>query len=112
MSIHELIVDRINHACANVCSTMLGVELERMEVTTEMSTPETDLEQHLGPLGLSIPTVVFGRNFKTRSVGSAEWIIERFRWEDEDLIIKFTLAPSERTAHSRLHTFSQCTLDV
>jgi chemotaxis protein CheX len=175
MSIHELIVDRINHACANVCSTMLGVELERVEVTTQMSTPEpndgvvsliglagswtgtgsiscspalacricasmlmtevaavneevldavaeltnmiigsvkTDLEQHLGPLGLSIPTVVFGRNFKTRSVGSAEWIIERFRWDDEDLIIKFTLAPSERTAHSRLHTFSQCTLDV
>jgi len=175
MSIQELIVDLIGNACANVCSTMLGVELTRVEVTTEMSTPEpndgvvsfiglagswtgtgsiscspalacricanmlmtevsavneevldavaeltnmiigsvkTDLEQHLGPLGLSIPTVVFGRNFKTRSVGSAEWIVERFRWEDEDLIIKFTLAPSERTAHSRLHTFSQCTLDV
>ena len=175
MSIHELIVDLISNACANVCSTMLGVELTRVEVTTEMSTPEpndgvvsfiglagswtgtgsiscspalacricasmlmtevsavneevldavaeltnmiigsvkTDLEQHLGPLGLSIPTVVFGRNFKTRSVGGAEWIVERFRWEDEDLIIKFTLAPSERTAHSRLHTFTPCTLDV
>jgi chemotaxis protein CheX len=175
MSIHDLIVDRLNHACANVCSTMLGVELIRGEVTTETSTPEpndgvvsliglagswtgtgsiscspalacricahmlmtevaavneevldavaeltnmiigsvkTDLEQHLGPLGLSLPTVVFGRNFKTRSLGSAEWIIERFRWDDEELVVKFTLAQSERTAHARLHTFTPCTLDV
>ena len=35
---------------------------------------KTDLESQLGPLGLSIPTVVFGRNFKTRSAGTAEWI--------------------------------------
>ncbi len=30
---------------------------------------KTDLESQLGPLGLSIPTVVFGRNFRTRSAG-------------------------------------------
>ena len=36
---------------------------------------KTDLEQHLGPLGLSIPTVVFGRNFKTRTSANTEWIV-------------------------------------
>ena len=39
---------------------------------------KTDLESNSGPLGLSIPTVVFGRNFKTRSAGNAEWIHVRF----------------------------------
>jgi chemotaxis protein CheX len=27
---------------------------------------KSSLERHLGPLGLSIPTVVFGRNFKPK----------------------------------------------
>jgi len=175
MSMNELIVERLTHACTNVCSTMLGVELGPAEVSTEKITPEpndgvvsliglagswtgmgsltcspalacricaqmlmtevsavneevldavaeltnmvigsvkTDLEQHLGALGLSIPTVVFGRNFKTRSVGTAEWIVLRFDWDGEVLLVKLSLSPSERTAHSRLHSFTPCTVDV
>jgi chemotaxis protein CheX len=64
---------------------------------------KTDLEQHLGPLGLSIPTVVFGRNFKTRSSGSAEWIVVRFHWEDECLLVKVCLARTERSGHAQPH---------
>ena len=72
---------------------------------------KTDLEQHLGPLGLSIPTVVFGRNFKTRSAGTTEWIVVRFPWEDEALLIKMCLAPSESalTRHIAGHA---CALEV
>ena len=38
--------------------------------------------KHLGPLGLSIPTVVYGQNFKTKSAGNAEWIVVRFHWDE------------------------------
>ena len=48
---------------------------------------ESSLERHLGPLGLSIPSVVFGHNFKTKSAGT-EWIEERFRWEGEQPVLR------------------------
>jgi chemotaxis protein CheX len=74
---------------------------------------KTDLEQHLGPLGLSIPTVVFGRNFKTRSAGHSEWIVVPFYWDDECLIVKLCLGRNERVIHPHLHTAPHtCTLDV
>jgi chemotaxis protein CheX len=57
---------------------------------------KSNLERHLGPLGLSIPTVVFGRNFKTKTAG-AEWIEERFRWDGEELVLRVSLRPNERT---------------
>src|SRR5262249_45812137 len=104
--------------CANMLMTeVAAVNEEVLDAVAELTNMiigcvKTDLEHHLGPLGLSIPTVVFGRNFKTRSLGSAEWIIQRYPWDDEELVVKFTLAPSERTSHTRLHTFGTCTLDV
>jgi chemotaxis protein CheX len=74
---------------------------------------KTDLEQELGPLGLSIPTVVFGRNFKTRSAGNSEWIVVRFHWDDECLVVKLFLTRSDRAVHTHVHTATQaCTLDV
>jgi hypothetical protein len=59
---------------------------------------------------LSIPTVVFGRNFKTKSAGTAEWIVVRFRWDDDILIVKLCLAPNERHVHAAPHT--QVSLEV
>ena len=40
--------------------------------------------------------MVFGRNFKTKTSG-AEWIEERFRWEGEELVLRVSLRPNERT---------------
>jgi chemotaxis protein CheX len=57
---------------------------------------KTDLEEHLGPLGLSIPTVVFGKNFKAKTAGHAEWSVVRFEWEGEPLMVRVCLAPAER----------------
>ncbi len=31
---------------------------------------KTELEAQVGPLGLSIPTVVYGRNFQTKTAGA------------------------------------------
>jgi chemotaxis protein CheX len=92
-------------AC-RVCAAMLMTEatavnedvLDAVAELTNMiiGSVKTDLEAELGPLGLSIPTVVFGRNFKTRSAATAEWIHVRFHWDGDLLMIKMCLAPSEK----------------
>jgi chemotaxis protein CheX len=104
-------------AC-RICSQLLmtessAVDEEVLDAVAELTNMivgnvKTDLESHLGPLGLSIPTVVFGRNFKTRSAGHAEWIVVQFLWEGEPLVVKMCLAPSERagdpkTGHAATH---------
>jgi chemotaxis protein CheX len=109
-------------AC-RACSRMLmtdstSVNEEVLDAVAELTNMiiggvKTDLETSLGPLGLSIPTVVFGRNFKTRSAGHSEWIVVRFHWDDDFLLVKLCLAPSERVSHPHLHMSPHtCTLDV
>jgi len=110
-------------AC-RICAQMLmceanAVNEEVLDTVAELTnmiigSVKTELEQHLGPLGLSIPTVVYGRNFKTKSAGNAEWIVMHFRWDDEALIVKLCLEPKEQAAHVMFHTSStdSCTLEV
>jgi chemotaxis protein CheX len=107
-------------AC-RICSQMLMAEAQSvnedvLDAIAELTnivvgSVKNDLEQHLGPLGLSIPTVVFGRNFKTKSSAHAEWVVERFRWDGEDFLVKICLAPTEKPhqPHPIGHT---CPLDV
>ncbi len=56
---------------------------------------KTMIEEHLGPLGLSIPTVIYGRNFTSRSLGTSSWIVLPFRCEDETFTIRCCLAPAK-----------------
>jgi chemotaxis protein CheX len=53
---------------------------------------KNDLEAHVGVLGLSIPTVVFGRNFRTKSAGTTDWVVIRFPWEGGILLVKMCMA--------------------
>ena len=109
-------------AC-RICSQLLmtevqGVNEEVLDAVAELTnmiigSVKTDLERHLGPLGLSIPTVVYGRNFKTRSIGTREWTTLRFLWEDQPLLVRLSLAPGEQPVHPRLHAQAQsCGLEV
>jgi chemotaxis protein CheX len=110
-------------AC-RICASMLmceatAVNEEVLDTVAELTnmivgSVKTDLEQHLGPLGLSIPTVVYGRNFKAKSAGSTEWIVVRFHWDDETLTVKLCLEPKERAAHVLFHASSaqSCALEV
>ena len=109
-------------AC-RICSQMLmtestAVDEEVLDAVAELTnmvigSVKTDLESHLGPLGLSIPTVVFGRNFKAKSAGSTEWIVLRFPWDGDSLLVKLCLAPTDRTSHAASHTIgSTCALEV
>lgn len=59
---------------------------------------KTMLEEGVGPMGLSIPTVVYGRNFTTRSVGSGQWIIVPFDCLGEHAEVHLCLAPGKSKA--------------
>jgi len=109
-------------AC-RICSRMLMTEVqavneEVLDAVAELTNMivgcvKTDLERHLGPLGLSIPTVVYGRNFKMRSTRTTEWTTRRFLWDDEPLLVRLSLAPTEEAAAPRLHAAVQmCDVEV
>jgi len=61
---------------------------------------KTYFEEKLGPLGLSIPMVIFGRNYQTRSVGAAAWMVVPFDSSGERWEIRFCLMPSRSHAHA------------
>jgi len=53
---------------------------------------KNDVEEDLGVIGMGIPSVVFGRNFATRSAGT-NWIVVPFVCGDAHLWVKFCLTP-------------------
>jgi len=57
-----------------------------------MGNVKTTFEEILGPMGLSIPTVIYGRNFTTRSVGRSEWSVVPFELDGEVFEIQVSLA--------------------
>ena len=59
------------------------------------------LEEELGPMGMSIPTVIFGRNFTTRSAGQGEWIVAPFDCGGDRLEVRVQLAPAREAAPLR-----------
>jgi chemotaxis protein CheX len=67
---------------------------------------KTSFEEVLGPMGLSIPTVIYGRNFTTRSVGRSEWTIVPFELDGETFEIQISLAQrrDKSTGTSRMST--------
>lgn len=90
-------------AC-RICARMLMTECpalddEVLDAVAEVTNMiiggvKTDLEPRLGPLGLSIPTVVYGKNFKAKGAGINEWIGVTFDWEGERLLVKLCLTPT------------------
>jgi chemotaxis protein CheX len=65
---------------------------------------KTYLEDRFGSMALSIPTVVFGRNYQTRSPKGLQWTVVPFRSGSEIMEVRFCLIPGRPThsAHSRL----------
>jgi chemotaxis protein CheX len=57
---------------------------------------KNEMETHVGPLGLSIPTVIFGRNFMARSAAENDWIVVPFDCGGEIMTVKICMAPRER----------------
>jgi chemotaxis protein CheX len=61
---------------------------------------KTSLEEILGPMGLSIPTVIYGRNFTTRSVGKSNWTVVPFQCLGERVEVHICLTPSTERRRS------------
>jgi len=63
---------------------------------------KTKLEEHLDcGLGLSIPTVIFGRKFATRSAGQQGWHVFPLRAGSDEMELKFCLMPNRDIRSSR-----------
>lgn len=59
---------------------------------------KNSLENKLGQMGLSIPAVVFGRNFATRRSGKESWYVIQFDVNGERFEVQLCLAPNQNGA--------------
>ncbi|HEY1755123.1 MAG TPA: chemotaxis protein CheX [Bryobacteraceae bacterium] len=55
-----------------------------------------DAADKLGPLGLSTPTVIHGKNFQTRNWGGQSWVTVPFDCEGELFEVKICLIPGHK----------------
>jgi chemotaxis protein CheX len=62
---------------------------------------KTLAEDHVGPLGLSIPTVIYGRNFTSRSIGDNAWVVLPFEWNGDLIEIRICLSASKSSVVPR-----------
>jgi len=62
---------------------------------------KTQLEAKLGAMALSTPTVIFGRNFETRRVGSREWVSVPFPCEGGAINVQVCLAEAQSDMNFR-----------
>ena len=55
---------------------------------------KTALEEQVGPMGLSIPTVIFGRNFSTKSAGNNNWTVVPFVCGEDTVLVQMCVVPN------------------
>jgi chemotaxis protein CheX len=87
-----------------IASQMLGAQLsevdeEVLDALSEVANMiigcfKTGAESHLGPLGLSIPTVIYGLSFSARSPGKEQWIVVPFICGEDTVNVKICLTPN------------------
>jgi chemotaxis protein CheX len=78
--------------------TVNGDVLDAMGEITNMiiGNIKTALEETHGQMGISVPTVVYGRNFATRTVSRGEWVVVSFLAAGHGLEIHLNLALNPR----------------
>jgi chemotaxis protein CheX len=65
---------------------------------------KTALESRLGAMGLSTPTVIYGRNFQTRSSGNQEWTVVPFLLGEDRMCVQVCIAPNADPARKTTRT--------
>lgn len=93
MSEYASVNDDVLDAVAEVANMVIG-------------NVKTTLEQRIGAMALSTPTVIYGRNFETRRVGGQEWITVPFPCDGEELRVQICLAPARNSGGSLKPGFS------
>jgi chemotaxis protein CheX len=105
-------------AC-KIASTMMmseypGVNEEVLDAMAEMANMifgnvKSEIEEELGGLALSIPTVIFGRNFATRSVGQPVWTVMPVKLGEDTVELRICLSPNkdaQSNARPQMRPFS------
>jgi chemotaxis protein CheX len=62
---------------------------------------KTAAEAVVGPLNLSVPTVIYGRNFTSKSLGNNDWIVMPFQCGEESFEIRIWFAPAAESSVTR-----------
>ena len=86
MQPYESVNEEVLDAVAEVANMIIG-------------NVKTIFEEKLGPLALSVPTVIFGRNYRTHSAGIPKWTVMPFCSETERWDISFCLIPTKMHTH-------------
>ncbi|MGD0497192.1 MAG: chemotaxis protein CheX [Bryobacteraceae bacterium] len=93
--------------CARLLTTEVNsVDEEVLDAVGEITNMivgnfKTMVEERVGPLGLSIPTVIYGRNFTSRSIGQGDWIVLPIQCGNERMEIRVCLTPAREPAAAR-----------
>ena len=58
------------------------------------------LEVKVGEMGLSTPTVIFGRDFQTRSARTHDWTGVRFRSGEHEMAVQMSLSPNRENSRT------------
>jgi chemotaxis protein CheX len=88
MTEYEAVNDEVLDAIAEITNMIIG-------------NIKNKLEERLGPLGLSIPTVVYGRNFSSKTMGKQEWIIVPYMAGEQQIDIQLCIAPTRDAGRPR-----------
>jgi chemotaxis protein CheX len=88
MTDYDAVNDDVLDAVAEVTNMIIG-------------NVKTALEERLGPMGLSIPTVIYGRNFSSRTLGKQTWTVVPFQAGTERLEVQLCLAPARDEVRPR-----------
>ena len=80
----------INEEVLDILSEIANMVIGNFKNTAEL---------YLGPLGLSIPTVIYGFNFSARSPGKEKWIVVPFTCDGEMFEVKMCLTPNRGMTH-------------
>jgi chemotaxis protein CheX len=82
MSEYPSVTDEVLDAVAEMTNMIIG-------------NLKNSLEDRLGQMGLSIPAVVFGRNFATRRSGKESWYVIQFLVNEERFDVQLCLTPTQ-----------------
>ena len=61
---------------------------------------KTMVEERVGVIGLSVPTLIFGKNFQTRNSGNNEWVVVPFGFGGERIQVQLCLAPNKEAGRT------------
>jgi len=86
MASYEAVDEDVMDAVAEVSNMVIG-------------NVKTLLEERVGQLALSIPTVIYGRSYKTRSAGVMEWTVVPFHCGAEVMEVRFNLVKTPQVNH-------------